>query len=207
MNKSSLQQLLVELIQNIHKDRKAGKAEEEVFKNFKDQLKRAVQENRMMARDIVITTLQSLTDDGREIDPSSPGDRDINIWRWCWASFLELGDPLSAERVIETCYTHLLKLQQKNDKRYHKGTPLQTRAEGLIGMGQWARAKRFVILAYIEDLITGQKTAPAWQTLKLAGVSDSDLDLIEGETGNLVKSYKGRNRVPFYPEEVFQKVH
>ena len=201
------EQELIKLIQTIHEERRAGKAEQEIFGDFKASLKGIIQQNYLAATDIVIDTLTQLTDEGQEIGPSYPDDRDINIWRWCWASFLELGEPFGAEKVMESCYTHMLRLQKKNSKRYHKGTPLQTRAEGLSKIGQWAKAKRFVILAFIEDLITGQKTAPAWQTLISVGVSDSDLKLIERETESLVQSYAKKGQQPPYPEEVFQRVH
>ncbi|GAF80872.1 unnamed protein product, partial [marine sediment metagenome] len=131
-------------------------------------------------------------------------DRDINIWRWCWAAFLELGDFVSSDRIIEECHLHLLRLQRKNRVRYHKGTPLQTRAEGLIKMGQSAKAKKFVILAHIEDIISEQHKAPAWRTLKMYGVTEQDLEIVEDCTNQLI-SEKTREQA-YYPEEVYQQV-
>ncbi len=208
MEQNVLEELFVKLVQKTQKDRTAGEPEEVVRKEFKEKLKSAIQENRFIAADTIIKSLQHLTDEGNCIDPSRPDGKDIDIWCWFWVTFLEeLGDPISAEKVIEACYNHLLWLQSQNKKRYHKGAPLYNRAKGLIQIGQWQKAKRFVILAYIEDVITKQKTAPAWQTLKSVGVSDKDLDLIESETNNLMESYAGQGHLPFYPEEVFQKVH
>ena len=199
-----MKERLIQLVEDVRNQRAAGKQEEEIFTDFKERLKAAIQKKRLTARDAVVEAMIEITDKGKLIDPSA--DKDINIWRWCWASFLELGDRWSADKVIEECYNSLLRLQQRNSERYHKGTPLQTRAEGLLHIGQWAKAKRLVILAHIEDMITGQRTAPAWQTLKGFGISDQDLALIEQETMSLYQNYIAKGQKLLYPEEVFQKV-
>jgi hypothetical protein len=198
-----LENEVITLIKDIHSKRSAGQDENKIFLEFKEAMKNLIVAHRVSAREVVIKVLEDLTDEGKLIDPSIL-DRDINIWRWCWAAFFELGDFVSADRVIEDCYLHLLKLQLKNNKRYHKGMPLQTRAEGFIKIGRYDKAKKFVLLAHIEDMITGLPSAPAWQTLKLAGISEQDLKLVEEETNNLVKECS-RERV-FYPEEVLHRV-
>lgn len=199
-----MKERLIQLVKQAQDERASEKQEDDVFTHFKEGLKGTIHKNLITARKVVIEAMMEITDRGKLIDPSA--DKDIRIWRWCWASFIDMGDQWSADKVIEDCYNTLLRLQQKNNERYPKGTPLQTRAEGLFKMGQLVRAKRFVILAHIEDLITGQRTAPAWQTLKEAGMSDQDLGLIEQETMSLHQNYIAKGQKLLYPEEVFQKV-
>lgn len=129
------------LIKDIHSKRDLGQSEDKIFIEFKEAMKSLIVADRVSAKDTAIKVLEDLTDEGKLIDPSIP-DRDINIWRWCWTAFFELLDFVAADRIIEDCYLHLLKLQQKNNKRYHKGTPLQTRGEGFINIGRYDKAKK-----------------------------------------------------------------
>jgi len=198
-----MNEAVIRLVKDVKDRRASGVREDEIFQDFKKAMKDLINANRITAADFVLKVLEDLTDEGKIIDPSIL-DRDMNIWRWCWATFLELGDFVAADRIIEDCYTHLLQLQRKNDKRYHKGMPLQTRAEGLMKTRRYEKSKKFILLAHIEDIITGQRPAPAWETLKLLGVSEQDLKLVEDETDNLIREYS-RERV-FYPEEVLQHV-
>lgn len=201
-----MEESLRKAITFVQEERRKGKNDEEIFLEFKNRLKELIKSVREpFARDLIIKVLNEETDEGKLIDPST-GDRDINIWRWCWAAFFELGRVLDADRIIEECYLCLLRLQIKNNKRYHKGTPLQTRAEGLMHF-QPSKAKRFVILAHIEDLITGQVHAPAEMTLALAGISKQDLKIIEEETRKTIDEKSLEGKTVFYPEEVFQKIH
>jgi len=202
----AIEDALIKLVKDAKEKAVSATTEDErkkIFTGFKEAMKALIKANRSSAMDITIKVLESLTDERKTIDPSVI-DRDMNIWRWCWAAFLELSDPVAAERIVEDCYLHLLRLQVKNSKRYHKGMPLQTRAEGLIWTGRYERAKKFVLLAHIEDIITGLRAAPAWQTLKLAGASDQDLKLVEDETKILIKKYS--KKPILYPEEVYQRV-
>jgi len=196
------------LIQEAQKNREQSLLED-VFKQFTGSLMKLIQANPFQARDCINKVLNEETDEGRLVDPSK-GDIDINIWRWCWLSFLNLNRFFDADRVIEECYLCLLKLQMKNKKRYHKGTPLQTRAEGLVRVGFPAKAKRFVILAHIEDLVrsqaTGQTNAPAEMTLKQAGISDQDLKLIADVTRKTMDEKTAKGEELYYPEEVYQKI-
>jgi len=66
------------------------------------------------------------------------------------------------------------------------------------------KAKKFVLLAFIEDIISEQPYAPAYQTLKIGGVSEQDINLIERVTNDLIKKYNRENVL--FPEEVFQQV-
>jgi hypothetical protein len=197
-----------QLIQDVHKNRKTLPLKD-VVDQFIESLAKLIQANSFQARDCVIRVLNEETDEGKLIDPSK-GDADINIWRWCWISFFNLKKFLDADKVIEECYLCLLRLQTKNNRRYHKGTPLQTKAEGLIRVGFPTKAKRFVILAHIEDLIrsqtTGQTNAPAEMTLKHAGISDKDLKLIADETRKAIDEKKVKGEDLLYPEEVYQKI-
>lgn len=195
-----------QLIQKIHENRSRKLTDQEIFSQFKEDLEKLIQANRLSARDYVIRVLSEETDEGKLVDPLK-GDRDVNIWRWCWAAFLELGMFFDADKVIEECYLRLLRLQTKNKKRYHKGTPLQTRAEGLLRVGFQLKGRRSVILAHIEDLITGQTAAPAEMTLKAAGISDEDLKLIASETQKLKEEKAAKNEDLLYPEEVYEKIH
>jgi hypothetical protein len=137
-----MENAMMMLIKDIHSKRALGQSEDKIFLEFKEAMKSLIVANRVSAKDTVIKVLEDLTDEGKLIDPSFL-DRDINIWRWCWiAFFYELGDFVAADRVIEDCYLHLLKLQRKNNKRYHKGTPLQTRGEGFVKIGRFDKANR-----------------------------------------------------------------
>jgi hypothetical protein len=195
-----------QLIKEIQEKRNKGLQDQEIFLQFKEDLMKLIQANRFSARDEIIKVLSEETDEGKLIDPLK-GDRDINIWRWCWAAFLQLNMFFDADKVIEECYLRLLRLQTKNKKKYHKGTPLQTRAEGLLRVGLLAKGRRFVILAHIEDLITGQTAAPAEMTLKAAGISDEDLRLIANETQKLKAEKATKREELYYPEEVYEKIH
>ena len=197
---------LAELVKAIKKSRESGKPEPETFNEFVGQLVVLIQQNVLTARDTVIEFLREATGKNQLIDPRNHND--VNIWRWCWTSFLAspVKDPLSADKVIEECYNWLLKLQERDNERYHKGTPLQTRAEGLSYLGQQAKVKRLVILAYVEDLITGQQIAPAWQTLKAWGIDAKDLNLIEQETSAIRQAYNAKGLELLYPEEVYQRI-
>lgn len=64
-----------------------------------------------------------------------------------------------------------------------------------------------MILAYIEDLITGQKAAPAEMTLKLSGIGDEDLKLIAEETEKLKTEKAAKIEELLYPEEVYERIH
>ena len=59
------EQELIKLIQTIHEERRAGKAEQKIFGNFKASLKGIIQQNYLAATDIVIGTLTQLTDEGQ----------------------------------------------------------------------------------------------------------------------------------------------
>jgi hypothetical protein len=194
------------LIQQIQEKREKGINDQATFEAFKNDLKLIIKTDTLSARGSLVRILRFETDVGKLIDPSK-GDRDINIWRWSWATLLELGLFFDADRVIEECYLCLLRVQSKNKKRYHKGTPLQTRAEGLSRVGFTTRARRFVILAYIEDWITGQMAAPAELTLKSAGISDEDLQLIATETTRIKAEKAAKGEELFYPEEVYEQIH
>jgi len=98
----------------------------------------------------------------------------------------------------------MLELQLVNGKRYHKGTPLQTRGTILVDFGQYKRAKKYIILAHIEDIINGSPNAPAGQTLKLAGISESDLELIFKEAQDHILLHA--DSPILFPEEIYQKI-
>jgi len=66
--------------------------------------------------------------------------------------------------------------------------------------------KRLVVLAHIEDIVSGYNDAPAKQSLIRAGISNEDLELIKCETRHLLESYKTKGQTLLYPEEVFQRV-
>ncbi len=196
-----------QIIREVQENRVKGFVDENaIFLEFKSKLKVVINKNRPAALAITIKTLCEETDEGKLIDPSK-GDRDINLWRWCWAAFLEVGLFFESDRIIEECYNCLLRVQTKNKKRYHKGTPLQTRAEGLFRVGFHQKGRRFVILAHIEDLITGQAAAPAEMTLKSAGISDKDLKFIASETQKLKQEKAAMGEELLYPEEVYERIH
>jgi len=122
-----MEDALTQFIKDVKDKRTKGIDEEQIFKEFIEEIEKLILASRFDASEVIIKILENLTDEGKIIDPSLL-DRDINIWRWCTIAFWQINDYVSADRVIEACYLHLLRLQRKNNKKYHKGTPLQTRS-------------------------------------------------------------------------------
>ena len=112
------------------------------------------------------------------------------------------------EELFSLLYKRLLELQEKENKRFHKGLPLHNIGRARLIM-KYPGADRFFILAFIEDCISyferrnsenpfgDPKKHPAYLVLKyILRISDSNLDEIQKKINSVYK----------YPEEVFNKV-
>lgn len=104
--------------------------------------------------DEIIELLRSKTRPEGPLHPNN--EKELNIWNLPgYHYFLRRGKYKEAEKIYRAFYASLLE-HQNTLGRLHKGMPLQNLALSLFFQGKTDAAIKFLICAYIEDVIRGK---------------------------------------------------
>lgn len=91
------------------------------------------------------------------------------IWNIVGFFYFSIRRPDVAEKTYRRFYEVLLKSQQADRRRYHKGLPLHNLGFSIEQQGDIPRAVEYYEAAYIEDIISSDKAstgAPAYRNLR-----------------------------------------
>lgn len=158
----------------------------------------------------IFTTLVQYTGKGKLIDPFK--NPDGLFWNGVFFKFKDnkfYNEELTLARLF---LDHYLLLQQRHGKRIHKGTPLQYLGIAYFDLNQLEQARKYHLLAFIEDLITyllNQGTTPPNTTQLFSSpasivlkqrfrVSDNDLLDLQMHVFN-----NGVTPIPTNPEAIY----
>ena len=115
----------------------------------------------------------------------------------------------TALNIITDLRDEMLRWQQKYGQRFHKGYPLHNIGYTLYQQNKYEEALKYIILAYIEDLLSADlgnedeaDLTPAGQTLFLGYKYDPK---ILKQLKQRVASFKEQGKPPLSPEYVIEK--
>jgi len=141
----------------------------------------------------VLDEIAAGTDLGGTIDPADPAQLGPP-WNSVALRYLQSGSPRLAMTVYRRAVDHLIQLQRKHDRRFHKGMFLHNLANGHFAAGEPDAAFWFHRLAFVEDVLSRAATdstrpeTPATGALRLFhGVSDIALDAWVAQAGHAAK--------------------
>jgi len=113
-----------------------------------------------------------------------------------------------AQSIITDLYNRMLSWQDKHRQRFHKGFPIHNIGYTLFLQKKYPEARRYFILAYIEDLLSADKedeadALPAGQALLLGyHFTPQLLQILKRK----VKELKGQGKMPLKPDEVVKEL-
>ena len=119
-----------------------------------------------------------------------------------------MGEFGPALKIVKDLYDKMLDWQSKYNLRFHKGYPIHNIGYTLFLQKEYLEARRYFILAYIEDLLSADEeeeadSTPAGQTLLLGySFGPELLNILKRK----VKELKEEGRIPLRPEEVVQEL-
>jgi len=188
--------------------------EEELFqKDIMPLLEESIAFQKIEKIEEIIKKLKENTGMNKIIDPFEKTDG--TLWHFVGINYLNNQFSTQALYVFKEYYSTILSLQEKNNRRTHKGAQLYFIALIYSLLRDFEKSRKYFLLDFVEDVITEYEdrkkeikiiqdvyTTPCYnRILELNFYRDSELRQLYDFTIKYLQS----NEIPFHPEEIILK--